>query len=45
MNDNRLELSGEGNIVSEIIVVEGEMNQYPKYFDGVQSVGVLENGK
>lgn len=45
LNDNRLELSGEGNIVSEIIVVEGEMNQYPKYFNGVQSVGVLENGK
>lgn len=43
MNDNKLELSGEGNIVSEIIVVEGEMNQYPEYFNGVQSTGELQD--
>lgn len=43
LNDNKLELSGEGNIVSEIIVVEGEMNQYPKYFNGVQSTGELQD--
>lgn len=43
LNDNSLELSGEGNIVSEIIVVEGEMNQYPSYFNGVQSTGELQD--
>ena len=43
LNDNKLELSGEGNIVSEIIVVEGEMNQYPEYFNGVQSTGELQD--
>lgn len=43
LNDNNLELSGEGNVVSEIIVVEGEMNQYPEYFDGVQNTGELQD--
>lgn len=43
LNDNNLKLSGEGNVVSEIIVVEGEMNQYPSYFDGVQNTGELQD--
>jgi len=45
LTNNQLELSGAGNIVSEVMVVEGEMNQYPTYFDGVQNAGVLEDGK
>ena len=43
LTNNQLELSGAGNIVSEVMVVEGEMNQYPTYFDGVQSVGELQD--
>ena len=45
LTNNQLELSGTGNIVSEVMVVEGEMNQYPTYFDGVQNAGVLDDGK
>lgn len=43
LNGNNLELSGEGNVVSEIIVIEGEMNQYPSYFDGIQNTGELQD--
>ena len=39
---DRLFLSGVGNKVDNVMVVEGEMNQYPNYFEGVQSVGVLQ---
>lgn len=42
LTNNQLELSGAGNTVSEVMVVEGEMNQYPEYFEGVQSVGELQ---
>lgn len=45
ISDNLLKLSGSGNKISDIMVVEGDMKQYPEYFDGIQSVGVLENGK
>ena len=43
LKNNKLELSGEGNVVSEIMVTEGEMNQYPSFFDDVQSVGELQD--
>ena len=39
---DRLFLSGVGNKVDNVMVVKGEMNQYPNYFEGVQSVGVLQ---
>lgn len=40
---DRLFLSGAGNKVADVIVNKGEMNQYPEYFDGVQSVGELQD--
>ena len=39
---DRLFLIGTGIIVKEVIVNKGDMTQYPKYFDGEQSVGVLQ---
>ena len=39
---DRLFLSGVGNKVADVIVNKGEMNQYPGYFNGVQSVGELQ---
>ena len=43
LSKDRLFLSGVGNKVDNVMVVEGEMNQYPSYFDGVQSVGELQD--
>lgn len=40
---DRLFLSGAGNKVADVIVNKGEMNQYPGYFNGVQSVGELQD--
>ena len=40
--NSRLELGGDGNVVSDIMLFEGEINQYPNYFDSVQSVGNLQ---
>ena len=39
---DRLFLIGTGIVVKEVIVNKGNMNQYPKYFDGEQSVGELQ---
>ena len=39
---DRLFLIGTGIIVKEVIVNKGDVTQYPKYFDGEQSVGVLQ---
>lgn len=43
LSQDRLFLSGAGNKVSDIIVNKGEMNQYPEYFNGVQSTGELQD--
>ena len=43
LSKDRLYLSGAGNKVADIIVAKGEMNQYPEYFNGVQSVGELQD--
>lgn len=42
LTKDRLYLSGEGNTLSDIMLFEGSMNQYPSYFDGMQSVGELQ---
>lgn len=42
LSHNELELSGIGNKVSEVMVIDGVINQYPNYFDGVQSIGKLQ---
>ena len=39
---DRLFLIGTGIVIKEVIVNKGNMNQYPKYFDGEQSVGELQ---
>ena len=38
----RLFLIGTGIFIKEVIVNKGNMNQYPKYFDGEQGVGELQ---
>ena len=43
LSKDRLFLSGAGNKVSDVIVNKGEMNQYPEYFNGVQSTGELQD--
>lgn len=43
LSKDRLFLSGAGNKVSDVIVVKGEMNQYPGYFNGVQNTGELQD--
>jgi hypothetical protein len=43
LSNNDLELSGQGSKISDVMVIEGDMKQYPNYFDGVQSVGVLQD--
>ena len=45
LSKDRLFLSGVGNKVDNVMLVEGSMSQYPTYFDGVQNAGVLEDGK
>lgn len=40
---DRLFLSGVGNKVADVIVAKGEMNQYPRYFNGVQNTGELQD--
>lgn len=45
LSKDRLFLSGIGNKVDNVMVVKGEMNQHPEYFDGVQNVGVLQGDK
>ena len=42
---DRLFLSGVGNKVDNVMVIKGEMNQYPEYFDGVANASVLQGGK
>ena len=42
LTSDRLFLIGTGIIVKEVIVNKGYMAQYPKYFDGEQSVGELQ---
>ena len=42
LTSDRLFLIGTGIIINEVIVNKGDMNQYPKYFDGEQSVGELQ---
>lgn len=42
IDSDKLFLTGYGNTISNVLIVKGEMNQYPKYFDGVQSTGELQ---
>ena len=42
---DRLFLSGAENKVDNVMVVKGEMNQYPNYFEGLQNSGILQDGK
>ena len=45
-SDDRLYISGQGNKISDVMLVNGNMKQYPEYFDSIESVGELqENGK
>ena len=41
-SDDRLYISGQGNKISDVMLIEGDMKQYPNYFDGIQSVGKLQ---
>ena len=43
LTSDRLFLIGTGIVIKEVIVNKGTMNQYPKYFDGEQSVGELQD--
>ena len=42
LSSDRLFISGEGNVISNVMLVKGEMVQYPNYFDGVLSTGELQ---
>ena len=43
ISGNLLKLSGSGNKISDIMLVKGEMNQYPEYFNDIQNVGELQD--
>lgn len=43
LSNNDLVLSGQGNKISDVMLIEGDMKQYPNYFDGTKSVGVLQD--
>lgn len=43
LSDSKLELSGAGNKVADVMLIEGDMKQYPNYFDGIKSVGALQD--
>ena len=45
LSKDKLFLSGVGNKVDNVMVIKGEMNQYPSYFDGVANTGVLQGDK
>ena len=42
LTSDKLFLIGTGIVIKEVIVNKGDMNQYPNYFDGEQSVGELQ---
>ncbi len=43
LSKDRLYLSGEGNKVADVMLMSGDVKQYPNYFDGIQSVGRLQD--
>ena len=42
LSSDRLYIFGQGNKVSDVMLINGNMKQYPEYFEGTQSVGELE---
>ena len=46
ISEKELIISGKNSTISDVMIFEEEeMNQYPNYFEGVQSVGVLQDSK
>ena len=43
LSKDKLFLSGVGNKVDNVMVVKGEMNQYPEYFEGIANAGELQD--
>lgn len=43
LSKDKLFLSGVGNKVDNVMVVKGEMNQYPEYFERIANAGELQD--